>query len=429
MPIHLNAEQQRAVNLATTPPRGARPKMVHVEGPPGTGKTTVVAAIAKTYIASSHVGRSRPQVVILYYTNNAADRCVEALSEQGITPAQACRIAYRAYRVDPRWGDWYVTYDRESDLTLEDLSRLREVQIIVATTHQARKAMELTRRPLVILDEISQVSIADYLGSIAYAKDRGRDFDYTVLVGDPHQLPVVTHQEELEINAMAFLRARAPELNPAELRVQYRMHESICGLVNSMRMALKSYGLFSDPSVAHRTLREIYGTPTSGCVTKVPREVIDPEVPVVVINTDRLGGGEERTRTSWKYSQEAALSVEVARALRGAYGGLDPVLLSPYDAQIDVMKGASNEEFRALTVHDMQGREYDAVVLSMVRKNDDGGIGFIGTMLPISYVAFSRPKVKLVVLLSWRTFDKTASLFPREVMDFLGGKQVKVIDP
>jgi superfamily I DNA and/or RNA helicase len=81
------------------------------------------------------------------------------------------------------------------------------------------------------------------------------------------------------------------------------------------------------------------------------------------------------------------------------------------------MESVSGDELGCLSVHESQGREYDCVILSLTRKNDHREVGFLSEMLPLSYVAFSRARCKLVVLFSFRTFE--GSRFPEPIIDYL----------
>jgi hypothetical protein len=357
--------------------------------------------------------------VVIFYTNNsAADRCIESLESIGTTPEEAVRISYSGYRMDPRRQKWYVRFDSENELEMPEIDRLRRASVLVATTYQARKVLELTKRPLIIYDEISLVSPADFMSSLAYAKSWGRDMDYVVQIGDPHQLPVVTHQRELEVNAATFLRARSSEIVPRRLEVQYRMHETICSLVNTMRQALRAYPLRTHESVARRNLTDKFGRPTKTPNDRLLKSIVDPNAACVVVNSDMLQGSEERRGASWVNEKEADFSIRVARELKLAYPGLEPVTMAPYTAQVSLLERLGKGEIDAKTVHEMQGREYPCVILSLVRQNPQGDIGFVGSTLPLTYVAYSRAQMKLVVLMSFSTFDRKRE-YPEEVLSFL----------
>jgi DNA replication ATP-dependent helicase Dna2 len=400
--------------------------IVVVDGPPGAGKTTVCAYGALQYLRN-RMNDGRPHhVVILSYTNTSADRCLEALQELGVTHDLAVRVMPRGGRV-PHGADarFFLRFDREADLPRAEQEQLRSARVLLATTYAANRALRQTRRPLLVLDEISQVSMGTYLGLLAEGRGGGRDIDGLVLVGDPAQLPVVTSQRVLQTNAASYLLAQVPELRPHQLDVQYRMHATICGVVNKAREVLGTYRLETAEMAQVRTLQTIRGPdgrPKYGEPTTVERSawavpLVEPMSPVVAVNTDGLEGVETPVGPSWRHDAEAEATVGIARLMKAAYRGLDPVLLSPYTVQREAMDALCGGELDCLSVHESQGREYDCVILSMTRKNAEGKVGFLGELLPLSYVALSRARCKLIVLLSFRTFN--GSRFPQPIVSHL----------
>jgi len=358
--------------------------------------------------------------VILSSTNTSADRCLEALQEFGVTPDLALRVMPPIGRVPPYAKDpnFYLRFDRESDLTHAEQQRLRSARILLAATYSANKALRQTRRPLLILDEISQISMGTYLGLLGEGKSGGRDVDKIVLVGDPAQLPVVTSQRTLETNAASYLLSQIPELRPHQLVLQYRMHPTICSVVNKARESLGISVQLGTAEVAQdRTLESEYGEPTIVDSSAWTVPITEAAFPVVAVNTDALCGGETPVGTSWQHEAEAKAAIGIARLMRAAYRNLDPVLLTPYVAQRELIKSVSPGELTCLSVHESQGREYDCVILSLTRKNDRHDVGFLGRMLPLSYVALSRARCKLIILFSFETFRD--SQFPQPIVDFL----------
>ena len=389
-----------------------------VDGPPGTGKTTVCAFAALEYLrANCHELQSR-HVIILSYTNTSADRCLQSVAELGGSPNLVLRLMPRASRpplgVD---GRYYLRFDSEAELTHEEQQRLRSARILLTTTYAANRAFKVTRRPLLVFDEVSQISMGNYLGILGEGRRSGRDIDRIALVGDPAQLPVVTSQGSLETNAASFLQAHLPNLRAHQLVLQYRMHPMICAVVNKARDALGCFPLETADVAKERTLKEVYGEPMTVERSAWAVPIVEPSCPVVAVDTDGLPGAEERAGTSWQYQAEAEASVAIGRLLAGAYKNLDLVLVSPYTLQRETMQAVCRDELRCLSVHESQGQEYDCVILSLTRRNDGHKVGFLGEMLPLSYVAFSRARCKLILLFSFSTF--MGSNFPQEIVDFL----------
>jgi len=389
-----------------------------VDGPPGTGKTTVCAFAALEYLRANRDELQTRHVVILSYTNTSADRCLQTVAELGGSPSLVLRLMPRDWRpplgID---GRYYLCFDSEAELIHEEQQRLRSARILLTTTYAVNRAFKVARHPLLVFDEISQISMGNYLGILGEGRRSGRDIDRIVLVGDPAQLPVVTSQGSLETNAASFLQAQLPNLRAHQLILQYRMHPIICAVVNRARSALGCFPLETADVAKERTLKELYGEPTTVERSTWAVPIVEPSCPVVAVDTDALPGAEERAGTSWLYQAEAEAAVGIGRLLRTAYRNLDPLLVSPYTLQRETMQATCGDELRCLSVHESQGQEYDCVILSLTRRNDGHNVGFLGEMLPLSYVALSRARCKLILLFSFSTF--MGSNFPQEIMDFL----------
>jgi superfamily I DNA and/or RNA helicase len=89
----------------------------------------------------------------------------------------------------------------------------------------------------------------------------------------------------------------------------------------------------------------------------------------------------------------------------------EPVVLTPYKFQKNVIIQETGETYSALTIEQYQGSESDLVLASLVRKNIEGRIGFLKEFNRL-YVALSRAKKKLVVVMNRSTFEGSAVFSP-----------------
>ena len=406
----LNEAQQNAVEAILQGWQGSSGQFIFpiVEGPPGTGKTTVGVLAASRYVMES---RRRPQIAYLAYTHFAADRALEYFIELGFTPEQVLRV------VDPgrrRESEYYVAFRGRSDLTENQKRRLPNIPILISTLSGSGKVFEIQRQSLIIIDEFSQVSPPLYFSTISKVRRSEKNPSGYVLVGDPNQLPVITSQPFIRPNIGIFIFSRR-DYRPHQLNIQYRMHEGICQVVNALRMALNSYPLETHDSARQRTLDLLgYRFDVGKCPSEF-REILRPENPSVIINTDRLPRDEEVGFEGSKYySEEALLVARLAESVTQLYfdqrdNPLLPTILSPYSAQIGTIRGfLQNPELQdhCITIHQAQGREYPCVIISFARKNPAGWIGFLAEpdLRGLTNVACSRPRAKLIILFSFSTF-------------------------
>ena len=99
---------------------------------------------------------------------------------------------------------------------------------------------------------------------------------------------------------------------------------------------------------------------------------------------------------------EAELAAaEVERVLALGAAPAEVAVISPYDAQVQrlrhLLAARVEEGLEVDTVDGFQGREKEAVVVSLVRSNDTGEVGFLADVRRMN-VALTRARAKLVVV-------------------------------
>jgi len=412
----LNPEQGEALALADK-----AEDLALVHGPPGTGKTTVLAEVVRRAAARGE------SVLAAAPSNLAADNLLERLVLCGVEgvrvghPArvlptlldrtlearvaehEAARIARglfeealslrrearkRKQRRGP--GRFSEARDRERRArelfaearALEDraeLEVLSRAPVVVATLTGLEAPVLAGRRfALAVVDEATQaVEPAAYLALLRAER--------AVLAGDPLQLPPTVLSQAAQAGGLGvslFERLARPLGRAAlvALAEQHRMNEVI------MRYPSDSlYGgtLRAHPSVASRSL--------------------DGE-PLLFVDTAGRGFEEETPEGSdSKHNPgEAELSArEVERLLSLGAAPSEVAVISPYEAQVqrlrELLAARLEEGLEVDTVDGFQGREKEGVVVSLVRSNDAGEVGFLADVRRMN-VAITRARQKLVVV-------------------------------
>ncbi len=285
-----------------------------VEGPPGTGKTTVGVLAAAQYREENR----RPQIAYLCHTHYAADRALEAFIELGFSPEDVLRVVdrgrYLVYQNSP-YSNYYIAYNDASELTPQQQRRLRSTPILIATLHGSARVFNFQTRPLIIIDEFSQVPPTLFFSTLSKVRQSSYNPSGYALLGDPNQLPVITTQQFLRPNIGIFIMSRRRDYEPHQLNLQYRMHPDICQAVNALREALHTYPLETHQSARNRTLTSLgYSWNRSACPEEFV-DILDPNNPLVIINTDNLRGQEEVSLGGSKYfPSEARLAARIAVA-------------------------------------------------------------------------------------------------------------------
>lgn len=422
---HFNAPQREAVRLALTAKDVA---LIH--GPPGTGKTTTLVEVARLAVARG--GR----VLACAASNAAVDLLAGRIAEAGPYVVRLGHPARVEEAIQHLTLDARIEAHERAELAL---SLRKEAMKLLATAKkqfergrsadryaegramraEARKLFEESRRheeaaeadvlsraqvvcstlggldprrvpfakfDLVIVDEATQAT--EPLALLAAERA-----EVLVLGGDPHQLPptVLSHDAaKLGLSTSLFERLLAlhgPALKQM-LEVQHRMHAAIAAFPSARFYEGR---LTTPPHIATHLLKGLPGVV----------EGTNTSEPFLFIDTAGTGFEEETPpeSESRRNPGEAKLVRDEVRALLAA--GVAPeqlAVISPYDAQVKLLRELLPEEGLEIdSVDAFQGREKEAVVVSLVRSNPDGEIGFLADVRRLN-VAITRARRRLVVV-------------------------------
>lgn len=418
----LNSYQRDAVRSAL-----AAEDVALVHGPPGTGKTTVLAEIIRQAVKRGQ------RVLASAPSNIAVDNMLEKLIAAGLRvvrmghPARTLenlrhatlmaqiaehpdqdliremdqdreRLAVQQARADERGAglsaEEFDAYKREIRSLWKEARKLektlgREIvqaaQVVLATHGGIGKLLHGERFDLAVLDEASQAT--EPLSWIPIVQA-----DRVVLAGDPLQLPPTIYSKEaaaagLRTTLMERLNERLPDGLRTLLRVQYRMHETIMGFSSRQFYDGK---LEADESVRGHLavdLPEVKATE----LTKGP---------LVYVDTAGTGFQEvwNELLDSRENPGEAQLAVKLWKELEAA--GIYPeeaAIITPYAAQARMIRPLGPRALEVGTVDGFQGREKEVVIVSLVRSNEQGEVGFLGDTRRMN-VAMTRARRLLIVI-------------------------------
>lgn len=268
---------------------------------------------------------------------------------------------------------------------------LDNAQVVVSTNiGSGSELLKNKSFDVVVIDEGSQATEPSCLVAIL----RGRKL---VMSGDHLQLPPTILSEEARPILSKTLFERMMECYPDHssfLQVQYRMNEKIMAFSN-----WKFYQgrLVAHPSVAQRTLSQLGISLCDGlCWSKV----VDPELPVLFLDTILCSNKGEKQlpgSTSYYNPLEARIVKEVVGDFLMMKIPEDWIgVVTPYDDQVNLL-GKSLPGVRVSTVDGFQGREKEIILLSLVRSNPQGEVGFLRDTRRLN-VALTRACSKLVVI-------------------------------
>ena len=216
-----------------------------------------------------------------------------------------------------------------------------------------------------------------------------------MLAGDHFQLPPTVISTEavragFDISLMERLLTDSKQNISRRLNVQYRMHTDI---MNFSSDVFYENSLQADESVRSALLADL----TASRVTFSPLTAC----PVDFIDTAGASYDEEQEPNgdSRFNPLEAELVVKKVNALMEA--GVCPsmiAVISPYSAQVRLLREMLGEsEIEIDSVDGFQGREKEAVIVSLVRSNREGEVGFLADTRRMN-VALTRARRKLIVI-------------------------------
>lgn len=283
-------------------------------------------------------------------------------------------------------------FSRAEELRDEAVEDILESAEVVCTTNSTAGSdlMENRRFDAVVIDEATQATEPSCLIPIAHGEE-------VVMAGDHRQLPPTVKNQEAAQRLEHSLFERLADDNPeirSLLTRQYRMHEDIMEFSSQEFYDGK---LEADDMVRTHTLADLSFELEASDWSKV----LAPEAPVVFIDTKGVDASESSRpgSTSKENEREAELVEEIAK--EALHGGLEEEQISvitPYTDQSELIEQKIRRQGMEIkTVDGFQGREKEAVIISLVRSNERGEIGFLKDYRRIN-VALTRAKRKLVVI-------------------------------
>lgn len=427
-PMHfpyLNRTQEEAVNKVL---RAKDVAVVH--GPPGTGKTTtLVEAIYETL-------RRENQVLVCAQSNMAVDWISEKLVDRGINVLRignptrvndkmlsftyerrfeahpdyellwAIRKAIRELRAHRKRGDEKYHQklerlkERATELEVRINAQLFDEARVVACTlvGSANRLLEGQKFGTLFIDEAAQALEAACWIPI-------RRVSRVILAGDHCQLPpTVKSFAALKAGLGKTLMERIVDNKPEVvtlLKMQYRMNEEI------MRFSSDWF----------------YGNQVESAPEVKFRSILDLDIPMTWVDTSQFQlpeneeslfkeqfVGESFGRINKAEAELTLMALETYFNKIGKQRILDERIdvgvISPYRAQVQYLRRLLKKKdffkpYRHLisvnTVDGFQGQERDVILISLVRANDEGQIGFLRDLRRMN-VAITRARMKLIIL-------------------------------
>ena len=250
--------------------------------------------------------------------------------------------------------------------------------ILATNSSSALEAIARVKFDVAVIDEASQATIPSVLIPIAKAHR-------FILAGDHKQLPptIISDRAGALSKTLFEELIRIYPFKSQLLNIQYRMNSLLMKFPNE---EFYNNGLKSDSSVDDIKIRDILDSHQD-------------EEALLFIDTSDIADNRER---HLKDSKSIVNEIEAEIAIRIADDYLsdgvnesDIGIISPYADQVKIIQ--ENTEIEVKTVDGFQGREKEIIIISTVRSNDNGNIGFLSDLRRLN-VAITRAKRKLIII-------------------------------
>lgn len=382
----LNQDQGRAVEHAL-----AADQLFCIHGPPGTGKTRTLVEIIRRAILA---GR---EVLVCADSNRAVDNIVAGSS----TSADADMRSLHAH-AQHGGGEFILRRHNarrsRSELVQEEYANVRKRADVVASTNGSAASLD-RMFDMVVIDEATQATLPSTCIPLSKA-------DRAVLAGDHRQLPPYSASEEppevtlttgtgFSLFEHLYAEDGVYEGIGIPLHTQYRMHRDIARFPNQ--------SFYDNLLESGRAI-----------------DSLDDHPPIVGYD---IGGSETISRNSTANPIEARLVAHLVEEFINS--GVDPVemgVITPYTAQKceieDVLDAASVDTapIKVDTIDAFQGSENGVILISLVRSNPDGHIGFLGRPEDGPRrlnVALTRAQRFCGIIGDWRTLTRERDDHPK----------------
>ncbi|XP_077978180.1 DNA-binding protein SMUBP-2-like [Glandiceps talaboti] len=420
---NLDDSQREAVSFALQ-----QREIAVIHGPPGTGKTTTVVEIILQAV------KQQMKVLACAPSNIAVDNLVERLGghvkvvrlghparilpgihqyslDAILSRSDAARIVEDVRKdIDKTRDKMSKIKDKSEKFKLREDTRhlrkelkqreskaikeiLQSVDVVLATNISASISGPLQHLKenhfnLVVIDECAQALEASCWIPLLQSPR-------CVLAGDHHQLPpTIMSNQACKDGLGVSLMERVVDLHGDKivrmLTTQYRMHEDIMRWSSSQ---LYQDRLYAHQSVAHHLLKDLPGV----------ADTEETNMSLLLIDTAgcdlyELELDEEMSKGN--EGEADLVQVHIETLISAGVAASDIAVIAPYNLQVDLLRLRLSTQYPKLeikTVDGFQGREKEAVIISMVRSNSKGEVGFLSEDRRMN-VAVTRARRHLAII-------------------------------
>lgn len=408
----LNESQQQAIKAVSE-----NEQLIILHGPPGTGKTTTLIE------AIFQLVKKEEKVIVSAPSNTAVDNIAKGLLKQGVKILRVGNSTKVDEKLLPYTPEGKLS-DKSIQKEIKDLKKRAEEFRKMALSYKRKFGKAEREQRSLLFKEVKNIR-AEIKKTLSYHEEK----QYTqaqvilgtpvglldsnlskiefqtlvideagqcleplawcifplakkiVLAGDPFQLPptVLSSQaEKLGFNKSILEVCFANSSSIFLLNTQYRMREAIAG--------------FSSEYFYKKELQ------TSSHLKNF-------QTHITFYDTAGAGHEEQQGSNGSSLMNEGELEMTLKILKAEQISNEDCAFISPYSGQVLLAKEKLPSSIKISTIDSFQGQEYHTVIVSLVRSNDDGIIGFLNDARRMN-VALTRAKENLIVIGDSATLGK-----------------------
>ncbi|XP_033743821.1 DNA-binding protein SMUBP-2-like [Pecten maximus] len=441
---NLDDSQREAVRFALS-----QPEVAVIHGPPGTGKTTTVVEVitqavklgmkvltcAPSNIAVDNLverlARNKLKIVRLGHPARVLPHIQKYSLDAILANSEETKLVEDVRKdLDKAWSQMKRTRDKGEKHTLrgemkflrKELAQreqaatkeiLKRADVVLATLTSASpegplKFLDEKHFNLTVIDECSQaIEVACWIPLLRAPR--------CVLAGDHLQLPpTILSQEAAKDGLELTLMERIIDLYHTKvirmLTTQYRMHQVIMQWSSDKLYHSK---LTAHPTVAGHLLSDL---------EDVNAEEEEASLPLLLIDTAGCDLPEMDTPEEISKGNEGEadiVSSHVDRLVTLGVKQQEIAVIAPYNLQVELLRLRIWPKFPDVeikSVDGFQGREKEAVIITLVRSNRRGEVGFLSEKRRIN-VAVTRARRHLAVICDSETVSHDE--FLKSLVDYL----------
>ncbi|XP_034117754.2 NFX1-type zinc finger-containing protein 1 [Drosophila albomicans] len=428
--IQLNASQKVAIDHAFTH------EFCLIQGPPGTGKTHLSVELLKVLLDNAAATKTGP-IIVLTYTNDSLDKFLLKASEHTdsiIRFGSQSRLPEIAkYNVQTMVDDqlvpprlkrlwWlikceykdkferlqtlYANFDGSQDDYVQIQKAQKDLQLVTEKRNTLRIIFQyyVARNKALLAMTTSCGARLNYLFRLL--KSKCLIFEEAAETAETHVLACLTPHTEHVILVGDHKQLQPYTGSYTHQGLQISLFERL--IVNGFPVAVLDMQYRMRPCIAELLVPIFYDALANSESVKAYDNVRGMAANMYFVNHKEPE--EQLTDMSFVNKHEALKLVELLRALRKYYMlGSHIVILSPYNAQVEYIKlllpKKEKNNTLVATVDSYQGLEANIVLLSLVRSNAAGQIGFLRLPNRVC-VALSRARWGLYMIGNMETLQR-----------------------